>query len=421
MRPHLKSLIIVFVFSQLDCEAFKMPSDIGNEISRRSCAWMARCGLIGQSEEPDCVVQLSPDPEVAALELDEVVAAERATIDRAALSGCLDALGSAGCTPNEFGAASASCAWTKLIKGHGIPGTPCLHSVECATGYCGLGSRDTVAACGSNCHPWLRAGDPCDPALPTCAPDTFCHPKIHRCESMRGEGAACSGYAQCAGDLFCLGYLPGTLTTPERLGQCLPLRAEGAPCLRDVEGWSDCALGLFCDTLNVPATCAKRRGLGQPCNSRVGCQDGLTCVGAGELDLEAPDDTGTCQPVVDVMGFCQGRFQKFDAQKGFAWQSDCPANAVCYRSKDPVSQQWVGACIPSTLEEPCQPLLFKYPDGRLGVIPVPQCPVGTYCDKADRCRSRGLPGQPCTPQVNNPCLVGACNPQSKRCELPCSI
>lgn len=420
MKRTLCTIFLLATFlAQLDCNSVKMPSDLELEATRRSCAWLGRCGYIGLSEVPDCITVWSPAPEATALRLDELVAAGRATIDDEAVNRCLDALSNEGCTADESHEALAVCPWTSLLHGNSPTGTPCLLSVECADGFCSLGTRAEVADCASTCKPWLRPGEPCNPALSGCAPSSFCDPVLQKCEQKHESGGPCRLTEQCAGNLLCLGYTPVDSGTPEVLGQCSPRRTAGEPCVRNRDSTSDCALGLFCDILSTPSRCAARRAVGETCLARDGCQDGLTCMGTEELKERSPAVPGTCQSVVDQLQPCQGR-PFWVGSQALVYQSNCPGDSICGISKSAENGRYVSACLATQIDEGCLPYKAKLLDGRDFSIPQSLCQSGAYCDQTDHCKWLVPLGSPCTPQQPDPCQVGSCNPQSRRCEISCS-
>lgn len=243
-------------------------------LAEATCAREQRCAPVRlireHGEEQECVDDLVLQWSTRASVIAAAVAAGRSARRDGALEACLDALATAPCAG---GATDEVC---RLFQGLVAPGSACLISEECRSGYCD-GDGDRCRTC--------RAFAPyCSPDEP-CAPNLVCDYDV--CVPRRAAGDRCgNGAGACGPGLVCWGQP----LTCQRLG------SEGEACIDTGAGLDTCdrGRGLRC----VTERCVQGRVApsGDVCGAAAvaACAPGSYC-----------DDSGlTCEPLLDVGAAC---------------------------------------------------------------------------------------------------------------------
>ncbi len=226
-------------------------------------------------------------------------------------------------------------------------GATCRYSNDCdATGYCdsltekcvalptaGQTCRTSIPACtngfycgpGNTCQAKLALNVMCT-SNGSCQDALFCDftKTPDSCQTRLGNGATCpAGFDACASGLRCLGSV------------CQPPKAAGATC----SGFNDCASELYCD--DVLRTCqATVYDLveNQTCTGDTrNCGGGLVCQGAAVNPAGGMGTVGLCK-VPKVGDACKSKFA-----------DECPDHAFCNLAVD----GGPGTCVAASLGSPC--------------------------------------------------------------------
>lgn len=204
----------------------------------------------------------------------------------------------------------------RCVERRGL-GEACSSTNECPEGaYCdfttsictpgaGMGASCSAAICapglfcrsdlGNTCQGPSALGEPCYPDSSRgengCQEGLACvwnpEANMNVCTIPSGVGGPCGQLFECAEGLACL-VNPSTFAN-----ECGLPGTEGNPCLAGV-GRNVCQDHLFCDTSTSPATCRRRRVLGEICTDDLACVDGLLCLddGAGTRTCRTPPGLG---------------------------------------------------------------------------------------------------------------------------------
>jgi hypothetical protein len=185
-------------------------------------------------------------------------------------------------------------------------GQPCVLNQDCINGWC----DDSGSA---RCEPFRQANEACS-GFSECADELWCDLPVlggtGTCRPIGGIGDACEFDSHCQDGLWC--SRPGAEN-----GQCQALSQQGGPC----EGSSGCAEGFGCDG----GTCGPLPGAGLPCVFGE-CSPGLMCNDADvcatpRLPGESCSDTNT----VCVRSICRNSQCTLRASLGAA----CVENDDC--------------------------------------------------------------------------------------------
>lgn len=290
---------------------------------KRWCEWVVNCRTMNKYRDvQECIAQSNAfeGGRLAAerLERSRAVAAQRASLNVAAFTQCLQETSEARCNTAQ---SSVACA-TRFSGTIGDDG-PCYTDIECTSPGATCQSTCTGACCLGTCHPKFKLGATCDtftscePGLRCdgvcfsgdintscgddgdCDPNAWCNAGV--CAADFAPGAACTNPLQCGGETSCIG-LSITTSAP---GHCLRISHAGDRCdyfclgnlycdgqgvCRDMRTLNQtCSGSAPCggvDTICLNGVCVLRSNVGASCPSSAGCLPALFCT--SELNDPAP-------------------------------------------------------------------------------------------------------------------------------------
>ncbi|HXU81019.1 MAG TPA: hypothetical protein VN914_06460 [Polyangia bacterium] len=311
--------------------------------------WLLMVGVLacnaGGSAGPDAA---APSAESACRELAEAGCARLAACDRGYFAFTYGddtqcrALLAAGC-PEALGLSGAASTTAVAGCASALPGLDCERIFEAHRGGSG----------------WYATDFDYQAALEACG-----------VKGALEDGSACGAGLQCRG-----GRCKGQRGT--ECGHCLTPVAEGGACEHPTI--DDCALGLYCRTLNRMSPyiyrCTRYAPAGQMCSqldqpnpsTSVGCQAGLHCswstgicrplLGAGE----ACDDTGADAVCGSALACRDGRCVDIEAELRASGSK--PIVPQSCTMSDPNPEFWTWCRFPATCVN----------NTRCEVVPPPTC------------------------------------------------
>jgi hypothetical protein len=267
--------------------------DLPKELASVTCEVVDQCfagaySVISGGE--DCNTSITRSIEDGEFGLvQRAVDAGEVTYDPSAVSGCLDAVRSAGCAifTQRLGELCAD-----VLVGAVASGGDCTISVQCQSGlFC-----KTDAACPGTCTALLAAGQACEDD-DQCQSGLLCSGDTGRCIVPAKKGQACGGGTEppCPPDLVCQGdddTTPGTC----RAFADVFVKGEGSSC--DIMGTDLCSLGLSCAVVGVNADNSLDMQCAQPASSGGACHLAIPehCPSGEFCELQPQSVDGTCRP-----------------------------------------------------------------------------------------------------------------------------
>lgn len=121
-----------------------------------------------------------------------------------------------------------------------------------------------------------------------CKQGLACNPVTGTCTEYCADGYICSADSQCPENQSCAPLSVPT-SSQDNFHACRVLGDSAADACDDD---SDCELALHCDSQE--GVCVEDGGVGDPCGSTAGCEDGLYCA-----------DNGECTPYAEVNDECE--------------------------------------------------------------------------------------------------------------------
>lgn len=204
---------------------------------------------------------------------------------RAAYDLCLAIARARDC--DQLGSDAGPCA--SVFRGRLADGEVCAENVQCGTQ---LSCVQEAAACGV-CRPLAIAGEDCSEA--NCASGLFCDQSSEPVCRSQPEGRTFSLGEACTAQQGCGGLLVGlacAVVPGTSAGTCQPITI--------VDEGEGCEVGIGADRycrnsstthLCVAGVCARRPGLGAPCNASGACDSTESaCVDGACVDQGAPGD-----------------------------------------------------------------------------------------------------------------------------------
>ncbi len=261
------------------------------------CRYATRCGIF--PDEASCAS--SSLSSAYSFDVDTVAGIRTGTIhyNGSNMRKCLDAIALMTCDRTDEDGRVVPPACSEIIQGLGKSGDACFVGAECASTYCNVNADTSVTCATGTC-----IGDT--------APETDPVPL----------GMPCGSTTECEAGTRC--DFQTTLT-------CVPLKAQGAPCVGDQE----CAFGLGCGGTAGTRACTALPTLNQACSPDLPCRDdgqycdvnmttptcrrlGLeaaTCIMNSQCSLYYPCDTttGKCTKLPTTGQSCVQTGRCFDA------------------------------------------------------------------------------------------------------------
>ncbi len=196
---------------------------------------------------------------------------------------CLDFIRNGACTHAFFANYDDDLTCTSVFSGDRENGAPCTVQQHCSSGVCEWEMCESQC-CEGVCVPSAAIGESC--ASTACASGATCYDNgvENLCIEIAslGEGALCSWYDECSGELVCVGEA------------CTVPPSKGEPCLDSVL----CSFTSSCD----PETniCVANKGVGESCDPELGLYESL-CAG----DLHCDYDTLVCTAPAPAGSLCK--------------------------------------------------------------------------------------------------------------------
>jgi len=208
--------------------------------------------------------------------------------DGTKVSGCADAIRSAGCTvfSNRL---STLCPG--VLTGTVDPGGACVLSGECKTGsFC-----RTDQACPGTCTALRSAGQDCVKS-DDCQDTLICSDRTKKCVKPSGSGDPCEGSSgpPCTTGLVCKGAsgtTPGTCISPSAAFGA----ASGAAC--DPTSGTFCQQGLGCALIGVTAAGAQFQCEAPTSGGACHVAYPEACPSDQYCELPGSSVDGTCKPL----------------------------------------------------------------------------------------------------------------------------
>lgn len=338
------------------------------------CARQIRCGLTNAAQMTTCIANATADCSGPSDPVNRALKGLN-TFDAMQARRCIDAYQTLSCHAGSFGS-PAECDDVFRVDA-GI-GAPCANDGQCRQGRCPVAAGTTCAACTA----YTASGQPCTSAAGA-AP---CDPATDFCPPTGNDGGLTDGGG-----------------TP----RCVPLLADGAPCISRPFVANRC-LSTQCI---VPLDGGSQVGVcgytptGQPCDDHLfaRCAPGDYCRGLryvlgpmGEVRVS----TGLCTPRNAFGQACTN--EQFDDScpfgNGSCLNGTCkqfgtyaqPTGGECRRSDECADNQCIGGNF-----------FFYEPDGGPDLVP------GTCAQRVDAGAPCGAMA-PCS--IPNTCQAGICVP-----------
>ncbi len=303
------------------------------------CEQQVSCNveLVNQATSIDqCVADAGVLCEPRLLTWIDSVEAGSATFEVEQLATCRDDIAALGCKDLAAGVRPRSCR--QIFLGDTPRREDCFTDVECdGNDICANNGR-----CPGQCAAPLEDPDAFDCGIAGCPVDQWCTGS--GCEPQKNQNEPCAGDdEQCLDGLFC-----GKSTDDGTL-RCRTLRGIGEPC----ELRTNCGDGLSCHYENVELReryCRAERGTREDCIDSNECARGLICNQADNKCAAPRQDQESC----------------YDP-------NDCAEGLYCWEEFDP--DPLLGVCreefkVGIAAGEPCNPAIDR-------------CRLGLYCEITD--------------------------------------
>jgi hypothetical protein len=278
------------------------------------CTYLARCGVF--PDQATCVsaalaVVPTIDPNIAA-----AVATGRVIYNGSNVKACFDAVANDTCDSTDENGRAHVPECGVYFQGTVAGGDMCMIDQECISQNCSggaTGSACVFGTCIGDTPPVnvsIPVGMPCGSSN-GCVDGAYCDTLTSVCTTLKANGEACTGGAECGYGLACGG--PTGMRTCQALpalGQAcrldLPCRDEGQYCNTTTMTCAQvgvpgalctssmqCSPYYRCDT--TAGACAKVPSIGQPCTAGTRCfEAGSFCDSSTLVCVAARTDGETC-------------------------------------------------------------------------------------------------------------------------------
>ena len=353
--------------------------DFSAELHQRACDRSVACGEVAVSERALCHLpaELQSLLQRSDFDIEVALAAGHLSYVPDGAGRCLDAVSAAPC---DQGAAASRflLGCNNVLRPATVVGNLCWAPDQCQGGTCVQSGTGCVGQCvaypspGASCSPTSGAPQStCDPTVEYCdfvATDAGASDGI--CRSKHQAGGACVADEQCGFGLVCS---RGACSDP-------PSLREGDPCAGSI-----CAEHIYCGPAGL---CVRQRLAYQTCDSVVGCDKGLACVGL-ELPMGgAALIPGLCRPWFDVGAACDP----------LVTVTGCPASTGCIKGSCVARQDDAVSGFGATCDDfikcatglICESRRCREPVGRGGAcVDSKSCNSGLRCDSDQVCVAFG--------------------------------